>query len=357
MTITMRPFFLSLWGLLLVACGSKPQQTASEQITIDFDAPEPTRKIERVVPLETTSESLYGRFFRVRTTDTHIFVQDMQQILVFDTDGKYLSKIDRVGHGPQEYITISHFWPYKDELYVVAGRNEKILVYSFSGQYLRSIDVGFQEDAIAVMEDYIASQSTYNEAGTLVVTDRDGKIRYETIAPILPMTTFTVSSIFPFTEARGQLYYFPDFASDIYTVGADSSDVKRIHLDFGPHTVTAEYISTLGDWDDVDPDEQMAADHKVCFPSFFPGNRWWGMTFSLSDKEYTWYYEPSTGAQRITAAEGTIAVKPIACATEEGFVASVDAARFLEDPQYASWRDSVQVDENDNAVLIFYTVE
>ena len=190
----MRPFFLSLWGLLLVCCGSKPQQTASEQITIDFDAPEPTRKIEKVVPLETNSESLYGRFFRVRTTDTRIFVQDMQQILVFDANGKYLSKVDRVGHGPQEYITISHFWPYKDELYVVAGRSEKILVYSFSGQYLRSIDVGFQEDAIAVMEDYIASQSTYNEAGTLVVTDRDGKIRYETIAPILPLPSGKASS-------------------------------------------------------------------------------------------------------------------------------------------------------------------
>ncbi|WP_297831378.1 6-bladed beta-propeller [uncultured Rikenella sp.] len=121
----MKPFFFSLFGLILFACGSKPQQTASEQITIDFDAPEPTRKIEKVVPLETNSESLYGRFFRVRTTDTRIFVQDMQQILVFDANGKYLSKVDRVGHGPQEYITISHFWPYKDELYVVAGRSEK----------------------------------------------------------------------------------------------------------------------------------------------------------------------------------------------------------------------------------------
>ena len=117
----MKPFFFSLFGLILFACGSKPQQTASEQITIDFDAPEPTRKIEKVVPLETNSESLYGRFFRVRTTDTRIFVQDMQQILVFDANGKYLSKVDRVGHGPQEYITISHFWPYKDKLYIVSG--------------------------------------------------------------------------------------------------------------------------------------------------------------------------------------------------------------------------------------------
>lgn len=353
----MKSFVLGLLGLFVIACNHKQSPEASEQIAVDFDAPAPTRKIEKVVPLETNAESLYGRFFRVRVTDTHIFVQDMQQILIFDANGKYLSKVDRVGHGPQEYISLSHFWPTKDELYVVAGRSEKILVYSFSGQYLRSIDVGFQEDAIAVMEDYIASQSTYNEAGTLVVTDRDGKIRYETIAPILPITTFTISSLFPFTEANGQLYYFPDFASDIYTVGPDSSDVKRIHLDFGPHTVTEEYISTLGDWDDVDPDEQMAADHKVCFPSFFPSNRWWGMTFSLSGKEYTWYYDPATGAQRIASAEGTIAVKPIACATEQGFVASVDAARFLEEPEYAPYREDLDLDENDNAVLIFYTVE
>ncbi len=351
----MKPFFFSLFGLILFACGSKPQQTASEQITIDFDAPEPTRKIEKVVPLETNSESLYGRFFRVRTTDTRIFVQDMQQILVFDANGKYLSKVDRVGHGPQEYITISHFWPYKDKLYIVSGTyHNGIKVYTHTGEFVQNIPLDFAPDAIAVADNDLAIQAIYNEAGTLVVTDSDGKIRYETISPILAKTTVSMPAMFPFTEANGQLYYFPDFASDIYTVGADSSDVKRIHFDFGKYTITPDFVARLTAGTLM---EEFSQNDIVSFPNFNPSNRWWGMTFSLSGKEYTWYYDPATGAQRIAAAEGTIAVKPIACATENGFVASVEAARFLEDPQYAPWRDSVQVDENDNAVLIFYTIE
>lgn len=346
-------FTLCTLGFML-ACSGPQTEMETERVIVDFKAPEPTLKVERIIQLETNNEALFDQFYRVKIAGRNILVQDQFKIVVYDLNGKYLSKVQKVGHGPQEYITISNFWAFRDELYVVTNAKKGVLVYSLTGKYLRTIPLDFAPEAIAVMENYMAFKSAYNQDGTLIVTDREGREKYEMIAPILAKTTVSIPAVFPFTESDGKVYYFPDFSSSIYTVGPDTSDVKQIKLDFGVHTITPEFAQTLTAGTFMDEFEKHGI---VSFPSFYPTRDWWGMVFSLGDKEYSWYYHAKNGKQYIVEAPGIISVKPIACTTEDYFVEVAEAAEFLASPRYAAYRQGLKVDENDNPLLIFYSIQ
>lgn len=88
------------------------------------------------VPLETTKESLVnGGIITLSYVNGLIYVMDMSQVKIFDSNGKYLSTVNRQGRGPEEYTDIINagvfpengkpgfrndlengpvFWPYAD---------------------------------------------------------------------------------------------------------------------------------------------------------------------------------------------------------------------------------------------------
>ena len=82
----------------------KPELTGSTDATQLF------RNI-RLVPLETTPECLIGSIDRMQVYEERIFIQDgmSNALLTFDLNGKFLSKIGAVGHGPGEYVQIDYF--------------------------------------------------------------------------------------------------------------------------------------------------------------------------------------------------------------------------------------------------------
>ena len=341
-------------AFLSFSCSEPKTDGVADRITIDWEAPAPKWNVQKIVPLETNDEALLDKFFRVHVTDRNIFIEDVTRVLVFDSESKYLSKIDRVGHGPQEYIRIMNFWISNDQVYIADMNVHKILVYSLSGEFIRSIPIGdIPVEAVAVSDRFIALKCAYNENGTLIVLDPEGKKLYEAVSPLLAKTTISIPAIFPFTEMGGQLYYFPDFSSSIYTVGADTSALRKTTFDFGVHTLTPELVATL----DANYLDILAEHEVVNFPSFFPTRRWWGLTFSLKGNKYSWFYDTETRKQYISGTKPLKGFKPIACATEECFVASVEASAFLEDERFAPYCEGIAVGEEDNAVLIFYTVE
>ena len=341
-------------AFLFFSCSEPKTDGVADRITIDWEAPAPKWNVQKIVPLETKDEALFNNFFRVFVTDRNIFVQDFTRVLVFDSEGKYLSKIERIGHGPQEYIDISHFWPFEDKIYIVDSQKDQIQVYSLSGEFVRSLPTGPHIRAMAVAEQFMAFKSSFSRDNTLTVTDHHGNKLYDAISPILAKTTYAIPAMFPFTEAGGEIYYLPDFSSSIYTVGADTSDLRKTTFDFGVYTLTPELVSTLTATTST---EIFAKNEVVHFLSFYPTRLWWGLTFSLKGNTYQWYYNTKTGKQYINTLKGSREFKPIACATEECFVASVEASAFLEDERFAPYREGMDVGEEDNAVLIFYTVE
>jgi hypothetical protein len=102
-----------------------------------------TETIE-VIPLETTDESLIGEITDVRVEDDRIFITDemSHRITVFDREGKYVSKIDRYGRGPGEYLEIAATEVLNDSTCVILDLfNMSLLYYRIDGRFIKTKDV------------------------------------------------------------------------------------------------------------------------------------------------------------------------------------------------------------------------
>ena len=87
------------------------------------------------IKLQTNAESVMGRLFSLTIKDKYIYVVDKsQQILfVFDRTGKYISKLDKRGKAPDEYMHMGGVFIDDNEEYIELldnSRNSAILKYS-----------------------------------------------------------------------------------------------------------------------------------------------------------------------------------------------------------------------------------
>lgn len=99
--------------------------------------------IEKIayIPLETTDSSLIGNALTLAMNDQYIFVHNgkTDQVLQFNSSGKFLREIGRHGNGPGEHNTVLNLALDNDkgELYIFHYSGPPA-VYSFQGEYLRS---------------------------------------------------------------------------------------------------------------------------------------------------------------------------------------------------------------------------
>lgn len=88
------------------------------------------------IPLQTTSNSLITRVYRIKTYGDTIIIDNLnrssRELIFFDNSGHYLFKLDKSGRGPGEYRYINDFdFNSKQELIINSGRD--IFVYTLKG--------------------------------------------------------------------------------------------------------------------------------------------------------------------------------------------------------------------------------
>ncbi len=90
----------------------------------------------RYVPLETTDESLIRYVRRLAMGGDRIVISDFNEINIFDTDGRFISKINRKDAGPHGYTMIMDMCVDFDNqlIYILDGSYpRKIKAYDFDG--------------------------------------------------------------------------------------------------------------------------------------------------------------------------------------------------------------------------------
>ena len=139
------PFFILM--LALSACTSQPKAPADSTLPVlDLSKDYPEKKVDihelgevEYIPLETTDESIMRVGLYHYISNDYIIVQDLGVMQIFDRKGKHITRFDHTGPGPKEYHYIhgckADFRA--KELYIYDPK--KIQVYSFSGEWIRTV--------------------------------------------------------------------------------------------------------------------------------------------------------------------------------------------------------------------------
>ena len=143
----MKNFYLFFFTLLFIGCSKQSKApTDSTLPVLDISKEYPEKRIDihdlgevEYISLETTDESVMTVGLLHFISDEYIIVQDLGVIQIFDRKGKHIKRFDHTGPGPKEYHYIHGCKAdFKTkELYIYDPK--KIQVYSFSGEWIRTV--------------------------------------------------------------------------------------------------------------------------------------------------------------------------------------------------------------------------
>lgn len=122
----------------------------------------------RFVPLETDSNCMIGEINKIEFYDDKFFILDWditKTLFCYDKNGKFLYKINNVGKGPGEYLSLTDFSinEQKKELVLLDFRSQKIITYDFEGAFIKEINYVDKLGIRGISHIHIANRLTYVE--------------------------------------------------------------------------------------------------------------------------------------------------------------------------------------------------
>ena len=119
----------------------------------------------KYIPLETTSGSMVGSITNIIIDHHKMYVRDDKNVVtIFDLNGKYLNTLNRMGRGPEEYLSISDFEIASNGNIYIASRSEGLIEYDTDLKFIRKIspegggDAGLS-DLVILKDGLFASNS------------------------------------------------------------------------------------------------------------------------------------------------------------------------------------------------------
>ena len=173
---------------LLPGCKSE-KGNKSSLIVFDVSTSYPEKEIRmeeiadiEYLQLELDDDFLFVNAPRIVTSDKIIINRD-GDVLIFSRDGKTISKFNRKGNGPGEYIYIATllYDELSDEIFIES--RDKLFVFSSSGDFRRTIPlfgimnnmncqlVNFDSETLLLYDDYNLSPSPF-----LFISKKDGHV-------------------------------------------------------------------------------------------------------------------------------------------------------------------------------------
>ncbi|MDR2085829.1 MAG: 6-bladed beta-propeller [Dysgonamonadaceae bacterium] len=191
------------------------------------------------IVLETTNDNLISLIDKILFFKSHIYILDSKQgsIFIFDDKGKYLSKIDRRGEGPDEYITADDFVidQLNNQIQIYDGTSGHIINYSYSGEFLdkKKVAAGYALTLLKngnwLLHTGYGSGNQLNNLHNILLYDKDFKL----IESFLPYneslaghkyTVATAKSVF--SEYNNTTYILPLLSNNIYSYNENTNQME-----------------------------------------------------------------------------------------------------------------------------------
>ena len=262
----------SLFGLLLVNCDNKltieESLVANSKLTVikpnlksvnkQYDLSSILDTV-KFIKLELSEESLVGSIDKLIVFEEHIYVLDKRtnSLLVFNLDGKYVSKLSKIGNGPGEYIQLDFFdIDYKNRQIVLTDlMGYQIVKYDLEGNYLSREKIPFWveglvpvfNDGFVVYANHRDNKHQLNQEYNIFYLDSSMQVSkayfpYNSSNFNNPRIKFNTPQFGSFYTHNKDRYFFSPFKDQVYQITKNGL-ISKYRFDFGEKTFDEKYLS------------------------------------------------------------------------------------------------------------------
>ena len=246
--------------IILIIClsGCKHENTNTQCIYFDF-----TRHMKdihttdlikdyKLIPLETRDSVIIGKIDKAILYKDRIYIAIFhreQAVYIFNLQGKFLHKINKIGRGPEEYLQLSDIFIDQNNqtLNLLSRIDAKLLTYDINNlNIIKSspLPKAFYK-MISLKDHYLGHSGNYtqnkNEPYNLWYMDSDFKIMNKAMA-IDSLWESKMTNIRPLSIYKDTIYYTTPTNFNIYRY--DGKEVTISHtVNFGKCQLPSEQIS------------------------------------------------------------------------------------------------------------------
>ena len=148
----MKIFITCVFLLIIIGCNKQQNGHNIAQHIVDINQPVTGTLNDFItdidtIRLEVTDESLIKDIIQLHVIDDRLYIlaNNSTVVFVFDLNGKYITKINNQGQGPNEYIAISGFWidPADKRVIISDSFSRKILIFDKDCKPIKEIKLNF----------------------------------------------------------------------------------------------------------------------------------------------------------------------------------------------------------------------
>ncbi|MFT3737655.1 MAG: 6-bladed beta-propeller [Breznakibacter sp.] len=187
-----------------------------------------------IYPLETNDSSLITEIDKVIFSDGQIFILDKRQLSVvtFDSFGKFVSRLRKIGRGPDEYVGIEDFTFDSRKGNLILLNWCTLKTYGLDGRLLEQFHINEKGikalNRFEIINDDLMAFLRYHEDEGLVLYSRNQKKILETkhIVPKWTRNKIPFNSLNPFFNNSGDIVYIEGFSNKIYKIDENGCNLK-----------------------------------------------------------------------------------------------------------------------------------
>lgn len=281
MFILIKIAYIFIFLTILISCqndkdiNSDTNIKQEYQINIEEEYPIMKLHIQKVIPLETKSESVIGRGRKLIDFKGNYFVMDIlsRDVKMFDSAGQYIKTIGNQGKGPHEYMTLTDIqinqWTQSLDMLDPRGKLVRYKLGNLDNDdYLDDIlfpEIGQISHFKWLTENDIVLNSIYLPFMVRFYNAEYTKYTNTTLKSNMPNLNRTPNfGCSPFLQQQDQILYFDYNNSNSYLI-QNRDLAPGFSLNFGKNNFSYEELSSVNDQFDF---MKYKIDHDKAFPVF-----------------------------------------------------------------------------------------